>query len=310
MTGFRFSRIVALAAVGAITFTACGDDDPAPASGEAGAPTSQPSSTPFAEPEAPPPQVVEVAVPGGPDGEFAFATDLTTIEAGPVEVRLDNGGTLEHQAAIFRFQDGQDFGTFAAAAAADGPDAALALVEGYGGPNAVAPGATGSSTQVLDPGEYALLCVIPDASGVPHAALGMLQPFTVTEPATPVAAPALAEPDVEVGLIDLAFQTAPELPAGATVRATNEGEQVHEIVAYRLGAGESVDDAIAAAGTLGTPPGAPAGGLGLVAPGRSADFALPEEPGEYVFLCFVPDAGTEGGPPHLSRGMATQITIE
>ena len=195
MSRLRFTRIVALAAVGAITFTACGDDD----TGDTATATADetPASVPVvpgALPEVTEPQVVEVAVPGGADGEFAFATDLTTIAAGPVEVRLANGGALEHQAAVFRFQDGEDFGSFAAAAAEQGPAAALALVEGYGGPNAVAPGATGSSTQVLDPGEYALLCVIPDATGVPHAAQGMLQPFTVTEAAT-AEAPVLAEPD-------------------------------------------------------------------------------------------------------------------
>lgn len=305
MSGYRFSRLVALAAVGAITFTACGDDD----TGAAVEDPSPSAPVPGVVPEVAEAVVVDVAVPGGTDGEFAFATDLTSVPAGPVEVRLANGGSLEHQAAIFRFEDGEDFGSFAAAAAEQGPDAALALVEGFGGPNAVAPGATGSSTQVLDPGEYALLCVIPDANGVPHAAQGMLRPFTVTEPAAPAAPPLLAEPDVEVDLVDLGFVTPLELSAGDTVRATNRGEQVHEIVTYRLADGETVEDVIGAVEAGGAPAG-PSGGLGLVAPGRAADFTLPEAPGDYVFLCFVPDAGAEGGPPHLLRGMATQVRVE
>jgi plastocyanin len=305
---------VAAAAVLVTGLAGCGDDDTPTAATDptttgrdagVGAP-----AVPATGPEVLEPQVVEVAVPGGPDGEFAFETDLTTIEAGPMEVRLTNGGALEHQAAIFRFDDGEDFGTFAAAAATDGPQAALALVEGFGGPNAVAAGGSGSSTQVLVPGEYALLCVIPDAAGVPHAAQGMLRPFTVTEPATPPAEDALplAAPDVEVDLVDLAFTTPTELAAGDTVQATNRGEQVHEIVTYRLADGETVADVVAAV-AAGTPPEQPAGGLGLVYPGNSAQFALPEEPGDYVFLCFVPDATTEGGPPHLTRGMAAQLSI-
>ena len=289
--------------------TACGDDDPvsspvasAAAAVEITTTTTAPEPEPVVEPA-----VVDVVVPGGEAGEFSFATDLTSIPAGPVEVRLANGGALEHQAAIFRFEEGEDFGSFAAAAGAGGPEAALALVEGYGGPNAVAPGAAATTTQVLVPGQYALLCLIPDATGTPHAVQGMLRPFEVTEAEVPE--PALAAADVEVGLVDLAFETDQELPAGATVRATNEGRQIHEIVAYRLEAGQSVvdvvDDVVA-----GSTPAKPSGGLGLVRPGGAADFRLPTEPGEYVFLCFVPDIGTEGGPPHLSRGMASQFRIE
>jgi plastocyanin len=301
----RTAGLAVAATLLAVGLAACGDDD-----GEAAAPdpTVAPPVSEVAA-EVAEPQVVDVAVPGGDGGEFAFETDLATIAAGPVEVRLANGGALEHQAAIFRFRDGEDFASFAAAAAGGDAAAALALVEGYGGPNAVAPGATGSSTQVVVPGEYALLCVIPDANGVPHAAQGMVRPFTVTEAEDPEASTELAEPDVEVELVDLAFVTPTELDAGATVRATNAGEQVHEIVTYRLEDGRSLTDVLDAVAAGAPPPMVPAGGLGLVAPGVSADFTLPDEPGDYVFLCFVPDATTPGGPPHLVRGMAAPITV-
>jgi len=303
----RSATVLAASVAAVLPLAACSDDDEAVVGAE---PTATTATTEAPAPGAEP-AVIEVTVPGGPDGEFRFQTDLTTIEAGPVELRLQNDGALEHQAAIFRFDDGQDLGTFAAAAASEGPQAALALVDGYGGPNAVAPGATGSSTQVLVPGAYALLCVIPDANGVPHAAQGMLHAFTVSEPSSPPAAVELAEPDVEVDLVDLAFLTDTELDAGATVRATNRGEQVHEIVTYRLEDGQTVEDVVAATASGGEPPPlGPAGGLVLLAPGRSADFRLPEEPGDYVFLCFVPDAASPDGAAHLTRGMATQVTIE
>lgn len=282
MTRRPVLRAVALAAAGTLVLAACGDDDPDDAIRDGGGAGQAPA-------------VVEVAVPGGPDGEFTYATDLTTVAAGAVEVRLTNDGELEHQAAIFRFREGEDIGTFTAAAAT-------------GGPNAVAPGEVEASTQVLEPGEYALLCLIPDAAGVPHVAQGMVRPFTVTGPAEAADAATLPEPDVEIDLIDLAFSTTDELTAGATVRATNQGEQIHEIVAYRLDEGQTVADVVEGV-VAGAAPANPAGGIGLVHPGRAAQFRLPEEPGDYVFLCFVPDATTEGGPPHLAVGMATQVRI-
>lgn len=297
---------------GAFGAAACGDDDEdEPAAAGSGSPVTD-GSDDGADDQAAAPAVFEVSVPGGADGEFAFAADVTTVEAGPVEVRLTNGGAVEHQASIFRFQDGETIDSFFATAATEGPTAALASIDGFGGPNAVAPGATGSSTQVLAPGEYALVCVIPDANGVPHAAMGMVSPFTVTGPAagSDQLAAELPEPDVEVDLIDLAFVTPTELTAGDTVLATNRGEQVHEIVTYRLEDGQTVDDIVTAGAAGAPPPLVPAGGLALVAPGGASQFRLPEEPGDYVFLCFVPDATTEGGPPHLARGMAAQIRVD
>lgn len=58
--------------------------------------------------------------------------------------------------------------------------AAVAVASGVsGGVGAVSAGGQAWVTADLKPGTYVIVCLIPDAKGVPHAALGMLNKITV-----------------------------------------------------------------------------------------------------------------------------------
>jgi len=257
-------------------------------------------------------QKLEAVVPGGPDGEFTF-TATPALTAGPVEVTLTNHGSLEHQAMLMKFTPGADFAEFAAAAAADpSGTTALALVEGYGGPNAAAPGQSRSSTQVLDAGDYMLICVLPGEDGAPHAAHGMVLPFAVKPGTTPVTArtPTGVEADHEVKLIDFGFDGAEgTFRGGETIHVVNAGHQAHEFVAYRLDEGASVEDFTAAmTDDSGPPPAKPGTGLGALAPGRAADLTLPDEPGRYVLFCMLPDVAGDS-LPHVAHGMVAGMDM-
>jgi hypothetical protein len=143
----RTSRTLALvSAVAAVCLmAACGGDDEGAAStgaADAGLTTSTDVEV----------QKLEVTVPGGADGEYALQADTDGLTAGPVEITLTNEGTLEHQAMVFRFKDGADLASFGAAAAGDPSGvSALALVEGFGGPNAAPPGGSRSATRSWSP---------------------------------------------------------------------------------------------------------------------------------------------------------------
>ena len=157
-----------------------------------------------------------------------------------------------------------------------------------------------------------MICFIPSASdGMPHASKGMVLPFTVTEPATPSDEAAAAAPsDGEISLLDFAFVADTDLEAGSTVSVANDADQGHEIVLYQLQGDATIDDAMAAlenpAG--GPPPMLPAAGLGIVRPGASATFPLPDEPGRYALLCFLPDVAGDGAP-HFTKGMASELEL-
>jgi plastocyanin len=289
---------------------ACGGDDEATeASGEAAPASGGGLASGGVAAEI---QTLEAVVPGGDGGEFSF-TATPDLVAGPVEISLTNHGALEHQAMVMRFKPGADFGQFAAAAASDpSGTSALALVEGFGGPNAAAPGETRATTQVLEAGDYMLICVLPDQDGAPHAAHGMVLPFTVAEADTTVDATTATgiEADHEVRLVDFGFVYEGTLSAGETIHVVNEGDQAHELVAYRLDEGATADDFAAAMASPGSgPPPASGGvGIGMLDPGRAVDLALPDDPGEYVLFCMLPDVAGDA-LPHIAHGMLSPATI-
>ena len=302
----RPAGLVVVAVTGGLLLVACGDDDTT----TTGSPSTEQTTT-TTEASAPEVPVTEIDVTsGGAAGEFGYTTDLTSIEAGRVQLNLTNDGAFEHQAMLLRMDESTDFAGLLAAGA-QGPDAFLNLLDGYGGPNGAAPnGGTATSTQDLEAGSYLLACLIPDATGVPHVAQGMLREFTVTEPAAPAAAAPPASADAEVTLLDFGFTGDGEFAAGSTVAVTNDGQQGHEIVAYPIEGDATIGDVAAALAESesGAPLADGGAGLGIVRPGGSATFTLPDQPGRYALVCFIPDVAGDLAS-HFTKGMLREVVV-
>lgn len=249
---------------------------------------------------APAANVVEVDA-----GDFYFRTQRT-IPAGLTTIRLStSNGPEMHHVQLVRIGEGHTVQEFVEAVARGehAPD----WVTFVGGPNAPAPGATSEATMDLEPGEYALVCFIPSADGVPHLMKGMVVPVTVGA----ATGPAAAEPTADVRMVmnDYSFTFTPELTAGRhTIRVENAAAQPHEVVIAQLAPGKTAQDLLQwIEKPQGPPPGKPVGGTTFITQGEvnflTADFA----PGEYALLCFVPDA--KDGKPHVAHGMIRQITV-
>ena len=136
---------------------------------------------------------------------------------------------------------------------------------------------------------------------------------------------------VEITAVDWAFEGLPEeVAAGTTLSLTNEGDEPHELVAFRIpdsetrpvseivtlpeeelgpifGAGEPATVILAATGTTDTP--GPVVGDGTLT-----------EPGRYAIICFLPVGAddsileSEGppesdAPPHVSQGMFAELVV-
>src|SRR5262245_54463098 len=165
-----------------LTAAACGDDSDTSSATTAGAAatTAAAAATTAAAPAttaaaAAAPETVEIGM-----AEYSYSDVPQSVPAGLVTVEATNNGQEEHQATLIRLNDGvtlqQALGDFAA-----DPNKGFADITLFGGPNSVAPGKVGDSTATLVAGNYAFVCFIPGADGIPHAAKGMLTPFTVTE---------------------------------------------------------------------------------------------------------------------------------
>lgn len=235
--------------------------------------------------------------------DYAFdAPD--TIEAGLTTVRLEAGGRELHHVSIVRLDSGRTIDDFVKAIR---PNAAFpAWAVEVGGPNPPRPGGVAEATLNFEPGNYAFVCLVPSADGVPHVAKGMITPVTVAGAAVAVAEPA---PTVEIKLTDYAFALSKPLTAGEhLIRVENGASQAHEVVLARLAPGRTARDlALWVEKMQGPPPGEPLGGVAGLGSGQHAYFPATLEEGEYALLCFIPDA--RDGKPHVAHGMMQQVKV-
>ena len=246
--------------------------------------------------------------------EYAFGMP-DTIPAGLTTFRLVNQGKELHHASLVRLGAGKSAADFQAglAAAMQSHTPLPAWLAFVGGPNAVTLGDTATTTQVVEPGSYVVVCWIPTLDGTPHVMKGMLHPLVVTppSPAPATASPAPPAADVAITLTDYDFQLSQPLTAGRhVVRVENAGAQAHEVVIAALAPGKTLKDFIAweQGGEKGPlPTGQWLGGVTTLDVGRHSQFATTLAPGNYLLLCFWPDA--KDGKPHIMHGMGKQITV-
>ncbi len=241
--------------------------------------------------------------------DFSYVAPAS-IEAGVTKVTVNNTGKEEHQAQLARIADGKTFADLTAALQQPDEAAALAMLTLAGGPTGVAPGVTASTTANLEPGQYAFLCFVSGADGIPHLAKGMIAPMEVT--GTAVDAP-LPAGDAELALQDFAFVGLSTLTPGQhTVTVENKGPQPHEATLVKLNEGTTIEQIVEAFGSSETssapPPWTSAGGIAGISAGSTATMDIDVEAGNYAFICFVPDPAT--GAPHAALGMIGGLTVQ
>jgi uncharacterized cupredoxin-like copper-binding protein len=235
-----------------------------------------------------------------------FGYDLpATVPAGPTRLTLVNHGRELHHAQLLRLEQGKTLKDLATLPP-DGPPPSWLVP--LGGPNAVGPGDSSSVIQSLAPGEYAVICVIPGADNQPHLSKGMAAGFQVTEPGNAIARMPAA--DATIRMLDYGFAPAAPLDAGdRVIRVVNDGPQVHELVMAKLAPGKTAHDYLAwsESGFAGPPPARFVGGVVGLVPGRDALFPVTLEAGNYLLICYVPDA--RDGKPHVAHGMLLPFTV-
>ncbi len=239
--------------------------------------------------------------------DYAF-TGPEQLESGRQTVRLINRGRDVHQIQFLGLPPGKTVADVERALASRSPSLPNWLRR-HGGVNAVVPDAEASVSLDLTPGDYLLLCGIPDRTGRPHALRGMVRALRVVDAATPITPS--PRPDTTLHLNDFSFSLSEPLQAGPqTLRVINEGRQAHELVLIRLTGGASAQEFIARyrPGGLPNPAGREVGGLTGIDPGRQGDVHLDLEPGRYGLICFLADPVT--GVPHFSRGMWMDVEVK
>ena len=263
------------------------------------------------------PEVVVVAA------EYRFEMPAST-PGGLTRLTMRNEGAEDHHAMFMRVNDGSTLEDLQAALETPDLGAIFAVSTSLGGPE-VSPGGEASVIADLEPGRYMVICVIPDAEGVPHYLMGMQAPLEVGEVEGTQAPP---EADMTVELVDFAF-VMPEMdvaPGQHVWEVPNIGEQIHEMVILQLAEGVTPDQVqaifqappatpgaggatpVAMPEMAGPPPFTVIGGVAPMSPGYTNWAILDLEAGDYIAICFVPDPAT--GAPHFALGMIMPFTVE
>jgi hypothetical protein len=113
--------------------------------------------------------------------DYAF-TGPEQLDSGRQTVRLINRGRDVHQVQFLALPPGKTVADVERALASRSPSLPNWLRR-HGGVNSVAPGDEASVSIQLEPGDYLLLCGIPDVAGRPHAMRGMVRALRVVEAA-------------------------------------------------------------------------------------------------------------------------------
>ena len=236
--------------------------------------------------------------------DFKFeAPDV--IPAGLTEFKFLNKGPALHHMEVLKLTDGKTVDDLRAALANPGPPPAW--VKEMGGPNAPLPGLEANATMNLEPGNYALICFV-DIDGPPHFTKGMVRALKV-EPAKGATATSV-KADTRLDLFDYNFKLSAPITAGTrTIEVHNAGPQTHEIELVQLAPGVSAADFMKWMGKMeGPPPGKALGGVAGMETGLTEYFTADFAPGNYLFLCFIPDA--KDGKPHFAHGMMQEVTVK
>ena len=238
---------------------------------------------------------------------YAF-TAPSTVAAGAVSVTLKNNGKEAHQAQLFKLNNGVDVGTLVTAAkVSQSPDLVLdKLGTWVGGPDAVDPGKSTVATASLAAGKYAFVCLLPDAKGRAHLALGMVSALTVTANSDQAALPSAV---ANASTHEFGFQ----LPSKwtGTIAVTNNGRQPHEFQVLGIAPGKTPADFekfFKSPGAGGPPVYTGEGGSAVLAPGSRQVFDIDLKPGTYYVMCFVTDPQRKA--PHFALGMIQRFEVK
>lgn len=229
------------------------------------------------------------------------------IAGGWNNVTLKNHGHDTHHVQFLKLAQGKTAEAFNEAIALDSSQLP-SWVERYGGVNGVMPGEEATVMIDLDPGEYVLICGIPDEHGRPHVIRGMSKGLKVGERATDrLAAPSHTR---VLSMKEFSYTFDKPIMAGEqTVLIRNEGTEAHEVLLLALEPDASVMDFLDffRPGVPRNPAGRTIGGMTGLAPGRQAIVRLNAKPGRYGILCFLADPIRRR--PHFAEGMWMDIDV-
>jgi hypothetical protein len=247
-----------------------------------------------------------------PSQDKVVLTAPESVEAGLVEIELENRGDTWHEAQLFKYEgrhtpDELVSQLVNSLGSMPKPDWALPM----GGVARVSPGKTGTVVQVLPPGRYFIADLQERPAGWPTSNVnkGGITSLEVTGEADGT----LPDAPGRITARDDRFDVSGIEPGVNRVRFTNASKQPHHVVAVPVREGvpfaKAKANLIRRKGDLGWPPTYYPGSraTAVLDSGAKQTTELDLKPGRYALVCFLSDR--EGGYTHLARGLATELNV-
>jgi len=287
-----------LAVAGLCALPACGDDDDSSAGGGSSV-ASEATTVTFTTTE---PSKSRVAIDGP-----------SSVDAGLVEITLENSGKGPHDAQLVRVAGEQTAQQVIADVidteeGAPTPDWAHAA----GGVGSVERGESGTVTQTLLPGTYYLVDTESsggEGEGTPNARRGGIVKFEVAGdeggelPAT----------DAKIVADEYSFDPSGIKPGKNRLTFENAGNELHHIIAFPMRKGAKFSDVTKLFASEQEPKGPPPvdfesfESTAVLDGGEEQVTEMEFKRGKYALVCFIADRA--GGPPHVAKGMISELDV-
>lgn len=282
----------------------CGDDDDDTAAGGAAG-----GDTELAEGEIP--QFTITATDDLAAKEFTFEGIDDLEEGGVFTVTIDNKGGEPHDLQFVRAAEGKTLDDMLTVLESEDP--VPSWVEDAAGIGVAGPARSATATLDLSEGDFWYFCGEGSEEGdefISHARNGMSGELTLSGD-TGAELPAT---DASVTAVDYRFEVDGLTAGENTFTFSNEGEQLHHVIAFPIADGKTLADVEAAFASEEEPTGPPpvdferGVGTAVLSPGKSQVVTFELEAGDYALVCFMPDYEVPG-PPHVAKGMLQELQV-
>jgi hypothetical protein len=233
-----------------------------------------------------------------------------SVKAGAVEITLTNSGKGPHGAQLVRVE-GDHTADEVVEKVLETPEGAPTPEWAFaaGGVAPVPPGKSGTATVTLEPGSY---YIADDAGGEEQANAGNggITAFEVTGEG----GGELPKTDATIVASEYTFETSGLRAGKNRLTFENSGKELHHAIAFPLREGATVADLKELFASDKPPAGPPPFdekkivGTSVLEGGLSQVADIEFESGTYALVCFISDR--KGGPPHVAKGMISELKVE
>lgn len=225
-----------------------------------------------------------------------------SVEAGVTEIRLQNQAKAGQSAGFVRVEGNHTAEDVLKVVSREGGPIPSWLADG-GGVGEVQPGQTGTVTEDLREGKYVVTGSSEEEGGRPPVA-----EFTVK---AGEGGGQLPRAGSKIEAKDYSFTTTGLKAGRQKVEFANTGKELHHAIGFKVKPGKTPADLkkFFDSEGKGPPPFDEKGGFetAVIDGGQRQVVDLDIKPGKYALVCFIQDR--KGGPPHVAKGMVSELTV-